>query len=82
MHANQIVTCTENLLKLVSELKLARLMMDWAKQDEHVSAEIKHCEEREKQDRDKLKRVSSEVKDILHEVDLHRNESRSKRIKS
>ena len=82
LHANQIVACSEELLKLVSELKLARLLMDWQKQDAYISAEKKRLEESEKQDREKLKRIAGEVKDLLDEIDLHRNESRAKRIKS
>ena len=81
LHANQIVTCAEELLKLVSELKMAQLLMDWKRQEAHVNAEVKRYDAREKQDRDKLKRVATEVKDLLREIDLHRGEFRAKRMR-
>ena len=82
MHSNLIVTSVEDLLKLVTELKLARLTMDWKKQDQHVTDQVKKYEDRAERDRKTLKRVLEEVRESLLELDQHRNESRSKRIRT
>jgi len=80
IHANSIVTGTEELLKLVSELKLAKLTMDWKTQDHHVTDQSKKQLVRETADRDQLKRIFDDVKQTLTDIDVHKTESRAKRI--
>lgn len=79
--ATQIVTSSENLLKYVNELKLARLLMDWKKQEENVDREIERYERQEKGDLAKLKRVAEEVSDLAAEVDLHINNTKVKKLR-
>ena len=79
IHSNLIVTSVEELLRLVLELKLSKLTMDWAAQDESVENERKHHIEEELKARKKIRTILDEVKVELSDMDRHLNRSRSKK---
>jgi len=78
MQSNMILSSAEELLKLVNELRLARLTMDWSKQDKLMTEQVQKFEARESGDRASLKRVYEEIKNTIEKIEKHRNTSRAK----
>lgn len=77
LHTHLLVESVESMLKLVDELKLSRVLMDWKTQDRVVSEEIRKNKKNEKQDRLVVKQVLEEVKDLEREIGVHLDLSRT-----
>ena len=81
IHANLILTSVEDLFRLITELKLSKLMMNWKNQDKIISEHIALAEKEERKAREKMMSVYEKVKTSILEIDQHLNVSRSKRSK-